>query len=243
MKKTYKFSWKTFVKEFFSFPGTYLLSTLACIRCRWNPISGRGKRPILLVHGYLHSRFIWLYLGRELQKKGFGPIFTINLGYPFHSIEVFAQKMKEKVKEIENKTKRKDLILIGHSMGGLVSAYFALHVAKKNTVTDVISMATPFHGTKATPFGIGHCVKEMERHSSFVEHLSQNILKEKKIHFYYIAAKRDHIVIPYFSALIGKDKEKQCVLQDVGHSSLLFSKKVSEKLSEWLEKIYQDRGT
>lgn len=84
-----------------------------------------------------------------------GPIYTIDLGSPFLSIEEYAEKVKEKAKQIAHETGHTKLALIGHSMGGLVSAYYAIHLAPEGSIRSVITLGSPMQGTKVAFFGVG----------------------------------------------------------------------------------------
>jgi pimeloyl-ACP methyl ester carboxylesterase len=65
--------------------------------------------------------------------------------------------LQTKIQEIQNKTKCKEIILIGHSMGGLL-AFMAAHEQAKKEKSDetkviirhIFSMGTPWRGTKLT---------------------------------------------------------------------------------------------
>jgi triacylglycerol lipase len=217
------------VKEGLSFPLTYFLSLFPC------EISWKGEgTPLLLIHGYLNSSLVWFYHGRRLQKKGMGPIYTISLGKPFSSIREYAKKVHQKVLFIQKQTKKKDLILVGHSMGGIVASYYALKLAKEVNIKAIVTMGSPFHGTKVAKIAFGECAQEMSPSS----HLLQEITKERKHHkeipFYCIATSLDHIVVPPSSALIGEDAKKESVLNSCGHASLLFSREANRKMVEWI---------
>ena len=100
------------------FFGTYFLSIFGYLKMHWQGKKEK-KWPILLIHGYLNSNLVWLYFGKQLKNRGFGPIYTINLGWPFGSIENYAQKVALKVEKIKEETGKAKVILVGHSMGGL----------------------------------------------------------------------------------------------------------------------------
>ena len=191
-------------------------------------------RPILLIHGYLHDSSAWVYHKRQLRKEGFGPIYVLNLGHPFRSIRHYAEKVKMKAEQIERETNRSDLILIGHSMGGLVSSWYAMRLAPPGKVTDVITIGSPLAGTYVAKIGIGPPAREMERDSELLEELREKIKKSAHTRFFHIATKTDQLVIPYSSALVGGHLERQYLLEDVGHVTLLFSPRVAKKISDWL---------
>lgn len=194
-------------------------------------ISGKGK-PILLVHGYLNHSSVWTFQKRKFEKGGFGPIYTITLRHPFRSIRTYAEKVKIKAEAIAAETGRKDLILIGHSMGGLVSSLYATTLAAPGTVTDVITIGSPFVGTPMARIALGQNAREMEPNSPFLQQLLIAMAKNRQIRFHHIATKTDQLVIPGQSAVIKENPH--FIYEDIGHAGLLYSTRVADKISEWL---------
>jgi triacylglycerol lipase len=242
------FFWlKSFPVEFLVFLATFfLIPLLSRCQLKWKkkPNIKEGnvhdkttlRGPIILIHGYLHHAFVWIYHGMKFSKKGFGPIYTLNLKKTFGSILDHVDDLDKMVKKVLKETNGEEVILIGHSMGGLIASYFALNVAKKKSVNHVITLGTPLKGTYMARFGFGKCAKEMSRDSSFIKELNEKITNEKEINFYHIATKNDELVIPYNSAILGDDEKKHLILNGVGHGSLLYSKRVNDKISFWLTK-------
>jgi triacylglycerol lipase len=195
------------------------------------PSSGR---PILLIHGYLHDSSAWVYLRKKLSREGFGPIYTLNLIHPFLSIRSYGEEVRKKAEEIALETGRKDLILMGHSMGGLVSAWYATKLAPPSTVTDVITLGSPLKGTYVAHIAVGPNGKEMRPHSEFVQELQKAIAESSHIRFHHIGTKTDQLVIPHTSSWLGEPSERHFILDDIGHVTLLFSPRVLQKISHWL---------
>lgn len=191
-----------------------------------------NSRPILLIHGYVNHPNVWWLQKRWLKSFGLGPVYTINLGHPFKSILSYAEKVKAKAEEIAKDTGREDLILIGHSMGGLVGAWYATKLAKENTVTDLITIASPLEGTPMARIGIGANAREMSPNSEFINNLQEAIKQNQLIRFHHIATCRDQLVLPGTSALIVG--HNHFLFDDLGHASLLYSKKTAEKIHEWV---------
>ncbi len=193
---------------------------------------GQGK-PILLVHGYCNSGSVWHFLKKRLVERSCGRIYTIDLGYPFDSIESYARKISAIAQKIRREESRSDLILVGHSMGGLASSYYALFLAPKNTVSSVITIGSPLRGTWMANLGIGRCCKEMKPKSHFIEALNPKIANQTEVKFYHIATRTDELVIPQHSAWI-KESADSYIVDCIGHVSLIFSSKVAQKISEWI---------
>jgi triacylglycerol esterase/lipase EstA (alpha/beta hydrolase family) len=220
--------------EVFSILASLLLRPFRLLSSHRAPAGLPDGGPILLVHGYCHDSSAWVYHRRQLAKAGLGPLYTIDLGYPFHSIERYAEKVKEKAEQIAKETKRTDLVLIGHSMGGLVSSWYAVRLALPQTVTDVITIGSPLDGTCPAKIGLGPNAREMEPGSSFVKALQEEIGKCQSIRFFHIATKTDQLVIPSESALPKGPPERRFVVDDIGHVALLFSPRIANQLSLWL---------
>ncbi len=192
-------------------------------------------RPVLLVHGYLHDSSAWTYMKRSLVKEGFGPVYCLNLGHPFRSIRSYAEKIKKKTEEIEEETKRRDLILIGHSMGGLVSSFYAMHLAPLEKRIDMVTIGSPLGGTHVARIGLGPNAREMQLGSWLIEDLQIKIKKNRHIRFYHIGTKTDQLVIPHTSSFIESSIQKQFIFEDMGHVSLLFSPRVARVIQIWLK--------
>jgi triacylglycerol lipase len=205
----------------------------------WKLQSRKGNgQPILLVHGYFHDSSAWIYHRWRLLSKGFGPIYMINLKHPFLSLTQYVKKVEMKVAQIEKETGRKDLILIGHSMGGIVSSLYATTSATPGTVTDIITIGSPLQGTYMAKIALGKCGREMQIGSTLLKELGEKIRQNKTIRFYHVASKTDEIVIPYTSALADSQLSELYILNDIGHATLLYSPRVSEKIISWLFRSY-----
>ncbi|MFT4551404.1 MAG: triacylglycerol lipase [Chlamydiales bacterium] len=195
----------------------------------------KRKQAILLVHGYLHNKSGWSFIKSELQKSGFGPIYTINLT-PLHgSIENFSEQLAEKVLSIQEEIENKSLVLIGHSMGGLVCAYYAENIAREKQVSHIITIGSPLRGTKLAALGIGHCTKQMRYGSKFTQKLNRQIINNESIKYFHIASKTDKIIYPYLSSLTNRHLDRQLLLNGHGHTSLITcAPEVPENIIGWL---------
>lgn len=190
-------------------------------------------RPILMVHGYLNNNSVWRFQKRRLEALGIGSIYTIKLGNPFRSLRTHISTMRAKVEAIAKETGRKDLILIGHSMGGLVSCLYAMQMAEPKDVTDIITIGSPFSGTPVARFFPGANAREMEVGSLLLKEIVEGIERNQTTRFYHIGSKSDQVVIPGESAVLTQNPHM--VYEDLGHASLTYSTRVTEKLYEWLK--------
>ncbi len=193
-----------------------------------------GKTPILLVHGYIFNQSAWLYIRHGLEKADTGPVYSLNLHPPFTSIENITKSLSKKIAEIEEETGTDKLILIGHSMGGIVSSYYAECIAAKDSIQGVITLGSPLQGSRLTAIGIGKNCTQMTPHSPFLQDLEKKRLAST-IPYYNVASKLDNMIVPWDSALASKNIRDQYILDDLGHLSLLVSPKIVSKIIQWLK--------
>lgn len=216
----------------FEFIALLTIAILRLVPVGQKPAKSQG-RPILLVHGYANHGSVWTLHKKRLESAGFGPVYLINLGDPFLSIQTYSERVKEKAEAIAKETGREDLTLIGHSMGGLVSSWYATRLARPGSVAAIITVASPLEGTPVARYALGQNAREMEPQSKFLQELKAAMSECKELKIFHIATESDQVVVPGISAAGGTDY----VLDDLGHAGLLYSKRVSDKMIEWLKEI------
>ena len=198
-------------------------------------VEGNNQIPILLIHGLYHNSSAWIEYRKQLNDAKLGPIFTINLGNPFDSIDVYAQRVRDMVANIQRITGLKDIVLIGHSMGGVVATKFALEFATEETkVTDIITIGSPLKGTSiAKYFGWGKGVREMRKGSDYLTVLNDKILAQAKINFFHIASETDALV-PIWSSLPQENENtKHLKISNIGHTALLLTSDVINPIIDY----------
>lgn len=196
--------------------------------------SPKLKTPILLIHGYLHNHSGWVFAKYQLSKANLGPIYTINLDSLTHDIPHFARQVQQKALEIEEETGIHSLILIGHSMGGLVSAYYNENLAPKGKITNLVTIGSPLSGTQIASYGLGRCAKQMQYQSRFLKTLSTQISHNDSTRYFHVLGKNDAVISPWHSAHGPQPTNPSLVLEGYGHISLLFSQRVCSQIVQWI---------
>lgn len=105
------------------------------------------KYPVLFIHGYACNAGYWYPVLRYLSNADVTQLYTISLQPLYLDIPSFAEQVAERVEVILDKTKRDKVILVGHSMGGLVARAFMKKHGDK-CVAKLITLQTPHQGTE-----------------------------------------------------------------------------------------------
>lgn len=112
-------------------------------------IIGEGK-PFLILHGFLGMSDNWKTLGRKFAKAGFQVhlIDQRNHGRSFHSDTFNYDVLSQDLKDYCDTHHLKDIILLGHSMGGKTAMLFATQFpdyVSKLIVADISPRFYPIH--------------------------------------------------------------------------------------------------
>jgi len=172
-------------------------------------------------------------------------------------IEHFAKQLREKI----IKNKHKNVVLMGHSRGGLVAACLAeLLIIDDFAIHGIIPVCSPFGGSDFAIKPISWfstSVDEMQANSLFLKTLTSKI-KNSKIKYYYIAGTKDFLVTQnsahvqdakepvvelketedeYVSITsVDAYKEPVSVLEEE-HLSIMCSEKLAENIRNYLHEI------
>jgi alpha-beta hydrolase superfamily lysophospholipase len=146
-------------------------------------------------------------------------VFLINLRPRLASIETFVEQVHARVSEIEKKTGRKDVIIIGHSMGGIVASLYA----QQHPESVAITIGSPLQGTHMARFALGQCGAQMR--------LGATLLQKIQKPYYSIGTKTDQIVFPYTSTM------SDTLLSGIGHIGLLYSPRVASLIESMLHRL------
>lgn len=129
-----------------------------------------GRTPVVMIHGYFSNRGYFGPLVRALEARGVAPIFTPSFPAAFTNIEDYAERLAEYVERLCDASGQAQVVLVGHSMGGLAArAYLCSHGAAR--VKKLVTIASPHNGTVHARFGSGANAKQMERDSDFLREL------------------------------------------------------------------------
>lgn len=193
------------------------------LHTRRNALTKQGP-PILCVHGYVCNGGYWSSLRAVLARAGFARTYTINMDPTFGSIEAFAQQVARRVDDILAQTGESKLILIGHSMGGLVSRCYVQRHGGADKVSKIITLGSPHNGTVSAFGGPGEDARQMRPNSEWLHGLNAESPVDVPITSIYTF--HDNIVFPQDTSVL--PHATNIGLPGIGHLELAFSGPVQE---------------
>jgi pimeloyl-ACP methyl ester carboxylesterase len=128
--------------------------------------------PVLLLHGVMCNAGVWHPFLRWFRQHGIGSVYALSYGPPLASIDVFADQAAAKIDAILAETGARQVIVVAHSMGGLVMrAYFRRHGGSK--VARLITIATPHAGSMHAWLALGQSVSQLRPRNAWLAELGE----------------------------------------------------------------------
>jgi len=182
-----------------------------------DPAPARVDAPVLLVHGVLCNAGVWVRLARYLRVSGVDGVYSLSYGPPLASIETFAEQLARKIDAILGATGARRVIVVAHSMGGLVTrAYLRRHGRTK--IARVLTIGSPHHGSVLAWFCPGAALAQMRPGSAWLAALNGERL-DPALRFVSLWSWHDSMVAPQTSSELPGAVDVS--LPGIGHNALL----------------------
>lgn len=200
--------------------------------------SKQNTLPILLVHGYGCNSGYWTSLSAQLSARGLNH-YAIDLEPILAEIDDYVPMLAKRIDAICAATGHSQLIIIAHSMGGLVSrCYLRVHGHQK--VAQLITLGTPHNGTGLANFGPGKNSKQMRYNkktgsSAWLQALGASEDAATRAKITSIFSYHDNIVSPQLSSQLSG--ANNIAIHGTGHVALALNRKVQQVLLAEIERI------
>ncbi|MEO7760610.1 MAG: alpha/beta fold hydrolase [Casimicrobiaceae bacterium] len=185
--------------------------------------------PIILIHGLACNRGTWFWFRRQLEARGHCA-FTIDCTPWFARIESYPEQLAKAIDEVCGATGARKVVLIGHSMGGLIArAYIDRMGADK--IERTITLGTPHQGTWMTRFGFTPNILDMAEGSAWLTGLRAREGQRSSnpyANFTCIFTHHDNLVTPHINATLPGAAE--IAVSGIGHLSLTLSPLIIERV-------------
>ena len=216
----------------------------------WNAIVGPGSRanrvsepagdtPVLFVHGYICNAGFWRRIIRQLSGSGRGNLFTINLEPLNASMDQLAKQLTARIDEVLEATGVDGLVLVAHSMGGLVSRRALENTRLASKVRCLITLGTPHHGSVLANTAVGEIGRQMLPGSDWLMALNTR-MSRLPVPIISIYSYHDNIVAPQTSPCL--PGARNIALSGVGHQEMYLLTRVRNLLARTIEDCLGNAG-
>jgi len=192
--------------------------------------AGRPDRtPLVLVPGHGRNRSCFFFLAAALRARGWGWVWAVNNGEG--AIPRMGERLAESVDEMLRASGAEQVDLICHSMGGIVAAWYINQLDGAPRVRRVITIATPWKGTKLAALAQKVDGRQLVPGSGVLAHAGVPSVPVTAIY-----TDTDTIIIPPANARLDPAEYpagnvESLNIPGMGHEQLLFSPAVVEAIA------------
>jgi triacylglycerol esterase/lipase EstA (alpha/beta hydrolase family) len=203
---------------------------------RWlmpDPAPAPATLPVLLLHGVGCNAGVWIALRRYLDAHDLGPVYALSYGPPLAAIDAFAPQVTARIAQIAAATGAARVVLVGHSMGGLVARAY-LRRYGGGQVARLVTLGTPHAGSMHAWMMAGSAMADMRPGSAFLTRLNASPDHVHGVPVVSLWSWHDSMVTPQTSSRLSW--AKNIVLAGVAHNALLNDPQVWRHVAEEIRK-------
>ncbi|MFE5299766.1 lipase family alpha/beta hydrolase [Streptomyces sp. NPDC056632] len=136
-------------------------------------VPGSGPRPVVLLHGFVDNRSVFVLLRRALARHGRDRVESVNYSPLTCDLRTAAELLGRHVEEVLARTGHREVDLVGHSLGGLIARYYVQRLGGDARVRTLVMLGTPHSGTTFVPLADAHpLVRQMRPGSEVLRELA-----------------------------------------------------------------------
>ncbi|WP_311521354.1 triacylglycerol lipase [uncultured Corynebacterium sp.] len=219
--------------------------------------------PVILIHGTCDNKGIWQVLADMLRAAGwatFAPDYGMRATGP---LQDSARQLDAYIDAVRTVTGAEQVILVGHSQGGLLARYWMRMHESAEIVRHVVCISAPNHGTTqggiASPLFRSERQEEVARSlidgwfgpagmqqvtgSEIVEATNRGSEVEPGVSYTCIATRSDAIVVPPNTCFLDGANVHNVYIQDIErlaiirHEDMPMDRRVCQFVLEELERL------
>jgi len=200
--------------------------------------------PILLVHGMFENRAIFEVLKRQLLRRGFGRVISINYSPLTNDIRAAANELSAEIEAIVALTGYERIHVIGHSLGGLIARYYVQRLGGDERIHTLVTLGTPHHGSEWARMVPIQLCRQLTPGSDLYTELRESIPRPNT-RFVAYWSDFDQLIVPHTHARIDHPdlSARNVLVHGNGHIALPINGRVAHEIAALLSQLDADGTT
>jgi pimeloyl-ACP methyl ester carboxylesterase len=194
----------------------------------------QGRGPlIVLVHGLNNAPACWLPLRRRLARRGLPNTHTVHYPSSFGTLDEAGERLGARVGELAAKHPGRPVVLVCHSMGGLVAKAWLGRPADPGAVAGIITLGTPHAGSRLAALGWTCLARSLYPGCPEMDRLREATMPAA-IRRLALATPLDNMVLPIGNARPG-ERWDFAWTAPMSHTAMVFRADVAEQVGKTIE--------
>jgi len=179
----------------------------------------RGRVPVVLVPGHGQNRAALHFLRIFLKSRGWEWVWPVNVASRDSTLADMAAELGRRVDDLCRATGAEQVDVVGHSLGGLVAAWYVHHLEGVTRVRRMVTLGAPWKGTRMAVFSRSKVASEIGVGAPVLDGLAPPPVPTVSVW-----SPHDNLVVPCDSAA-PEGVEAVCI-EGLGHTEMLLSARV-----------------
>ncbi len=214
----------------------YLSYPTGFARSLWKPKPSPSctRPPVLLVHGLYHNASAWYLFKWLLRRAGYEKVFCWSYNTLKYDFWQLADQLQGILREASGLCGGEQVVLMGHSMGGLLTRAALADPRSAELIRAAVVMAAPNQGSKLAALAVGHLGRSLIHQGPLVQRLNA-LRPAQDVPRLNIFSPLDNMVLPTNSLEMPEPGWLEVQTAPVSHVSMLYHLPTLRLALEFLE--------
>lgn len=228
--------------SFFSLLLVVLLYPLGFLKYHRHPDPDITCRfpPVILIHGLYHNAGAWVLYRYWLKGAGFKNIYTFDYNSWQSSFEDCLEGLVRRVQEVKALFPLQKVVLIGHSLGGVLSRACSNSEACGKDIQTVVTLGSPHKGSKLAVLGLGSLAESLVFGGAFMEEMERTAAPHQNIPRLALYSPVDNMVLPNHALETSCEGWVHRRIAPISHVAILYHRPTAKLVLENLKNIVQE---
>jgi triacylglycerol lipase len=199
-----------------------------------NPDS--SSPPIILVHGLYHNASAWILYRMWLKRAGFGNTYAINYSSLRCTFRQAVEQLNASIEEVARLHPGHRVVLIGHSLGGLLSRLCVERENQAEKTAAIITLGTPHHGSKLAVLGPGRLAGSIIYQGPLFREIERDA-PPCSVPGLSLYSAVDNMVLPNDALQIDRPGWTRELVSPISHVSMLFHRATAMRVIEFIKDL------
>lgn len=177
--------------------------------------------PVVLVHGLYHNPSAWILFRRRLRRAGFDNITTMSYSSFRFSFHELRDQLGGIVSDVSHENQGRSVILVGHSLGGLLCRAYVETSNSSSSVAAVATLGTPHQGSKVAALGLGKLAQSLIYRGPLIRDLEEK-RKPSQIPRLAFTSPLDNMVLPHEALRVPFEGWRLLETRPISHVGMLY---------------------
>ncbi|MBI4804124.1 MAG: alpha/beta fold hydrolase [Desulfovibrio sp.] len=204
----------------------------------WKPSPSPScvRPPVLLVHGLYHNASAWYLYKWWLRRSGYEKVFCLSYNTLKYDFWQLTEQLKDVVREAADLCGKEPIILMGHSLGGLLARAAIADPQTAELVRATILLGTPNQGSKLAALAAGKLGRSIHHNGALVQRIN-SLSSPKTMPKLNLFSPLDNMVLPTSSLEVPEEGWIQAQTAPISHISMLYHLPTVRLVMEFLDEF------